>query len=331
MIGVLLISIVFFLVNNLGTEEATSFSGISKEINDAVELIKIKNAIKDKAAKWEADETSVSRLSEEERKFLTGTIIDFESFEGQGAGKPSKPGVGAPRNPKKGEDKLPRKFDWRSKDDQNWVSTVKDQRGCGSCWAFGIVAQLESVKMIADNTPDSNLDLSEQYMVSCDSNNYGCRGGYMIPAYNFLIEPGVPEESCFPYIAKDAETGAPCDNACANPQLVKISTWNRVTTGWSKRDSINNIKRAVYENPLTVTMYVYRDFFYYTGGVYKYVSGPLAGGHAVTIVGWNDRDKAFIVKNSWGSGWGENGYFRIEYSQVLNEVHFGAQAGDFDM
>ena len=60
------------------------------------------------------------------------------------------------------------------------------------------------------------------------------------------------------------------------------------------------------------------------------MSGKLVGGHAVLIVGWDDAEECFIVKNSWGENWGENGYFRIAYSQVTNQVRFGMQAIDFD-
>jgi hypothetical protein len=70
-------------------------------------------------------------------------------------------------------------------------------------------------------------------------------------------------------------------------------------------------------------MEVYTDFYYYTGGVYEHASGDQEGGHAVLLVGYDDRESCFIVKNSWGEGWGESGFFRIGYSQLRPGVEFG--------
>ena len=70
-------------------------------------------------------------------------------------------------------------------------------------------------------------------------------------------------------------------------------------------------------------MDVYTDFYSYIGGIYKYVTGKLEGGHAILIVGYDDASQYFIVKNSWGDGWGESGYFRIAYSELSRPVYFG--------
>ncbi len=286
------------------------------QLANASDLEKVKKAIKKKGAKWEAGETSISRLPEHEIKLRLGAILDDEIVLG---GKPVKPDNSAKPN----GTKLPREFDWRDMDGQCWVTPVKNQGGCGSCWAFGSIAQLESVKMIAEGTPDPDLDLSEQYMVSCDPINYGCSGGYMFPAYDFLRDTGTPDEECYRYLAKDSYSGAPCEDTCPEPALVNIDNWSRVPP------DVDALKAAVYEHPITAVFWVYKDFFYYTGGVYKYVWGELQGGHAVCIVGWNNR--GFIVKNSWGTGWGESGYFNIAYSEVTSEVRFGMHSGDFDM
>lgn len=81
------------------------------------------------------------------------------------------------------------------------------------------------------------------------------------------------------------------------------------------------LKAAVYNRgPVNVGYMVYEDFSSYRSGVYEYTWGKAQGGHGVVIVGYDDTKQCFIVKNSWGTGWGENGYFRIAYSQVNNEV-----------
>jgi C1A family cysteine protease len=291
--------------------------GCFLQLANASDLEKVKKAIKEKKAKWEAGETSISKLPEYEIKLRLGAILDDEIVLG---GKPVKPDNSANSN----GSKLPRELDWRDKDRQCWVTPVKDQKGCGGCWAFGSIAQLESVKMIAEGTPDPDLDLSEQYIVSC-YNNHGCSGAYLYTAYDFLRDTGVPDEECYKYLAKDADTGAPCEDACLQPALVNIDNWSKLAP------DVDALKAAVYENPVTVAFYVYEDFLYYKSGVYKHVTGNLLGGHAVCIVGWNHRQHCFIVKNSWGPGWGESGYFNIAYSEVTNEVYFGLQAGKFNM
>jgi C1A family cysteine protease len=87
---------------------------------------------------------------------------------------------------------------------------------------------------------------------------------------------------------------------------------------------VNAIKNALNTHgPLVTTMDVYDDFFAYDGGVYSYASGPYAGGHAILIVGYDDPGEYFIVKNSWGIGWGEAGFFRIAYSEIDSPVYFG--------
>ncbi len=215
----------------------------------------------------------------------------------------------------------PSSLDWRN-NNGNFVSSVKDQGNCGSCWAFAATGALESIRMIASNTPGANLDLSEQVMVSCDTANQGCNGGYPDAAANFIKNTGLPVESCFPYTATDA----PCSNACANWQAsaYKATNWEYAAT---VNPDVESIKSALATyGPLSTTMMVYEDLFYYSSGVYKYTSGSLQGGHAILIVGYDDAGKYFIVKNSWGTSWGENGYFRIAYSELQGKTEFGADS-----
>jgi hypothetical protein len=68
---------------------------------------------------------------------------------------------------------------------------------------------------------------------------------------------------------------------------------------------------------------IYEDFFYYSSGVYSHVWGNYSGNHFVLVVGWDDSRSAFVCKNSWGTGWGEDGYFRIDYSELAGDTQFG--------
>lgn len=213
-----------------------------------------------------------------------------------------------------GPTRVPATIDWRSVGGQSYVTPVRDQGGCGSCWAFSTTGALESYVMRSRGTPGSPVDLSEQQIVSC-SNGGSCAGGWPDRASQHIREDGLVSEAAFPYKGVDA----PCRVAQPNPKRHRrIGRWEHV------RHDVEAMKTALAEHgPLPTTMAVYTDFFYYGGGVYSYSTGTLAGYHAILIVGYSDAERAFIVKNSWGEGWGEKGYFKIDYDAVKPPVIFG--------
>ena len=223
---------------------------------------------------------------------------------------------------------LPSSLDWRDHGG-NYVSPIKDQGDCGSCWAFAAVGPFESLLAIEAGTPGSFLDLSEQILVSCcDEDRDGCDGGSPYYAAHFLRYDGTHYESCYPYLAIDGD----CDWACQNwrDTAFKIAGYESVSRG------VESLKGALQYGPFEVAFDIYRDFADedgsgYGGGVYERVDAwwnTARGGHAVVLVGYEDTPDLygggyFIVKNSWGAEWGEEGYFRIGYSQVTNQVQFG--------
>jgi len=220
-------------------------------------------------------------------------------------------------------DNLLAAVDWRN-NGGNFVSPVKDQADCGSCWAFAAVGALESLIAIADNTPGSFLDLSEQILVSCCSGNLGCDGGYMSLTASFMKDYGAYLETCFPYTAADTS----CSNACSGWQSLAYQIGNY----WLITQSADALKAAVGTyGPVQVTMDVYGDFYNYGSGVYEYAAGSYQGGHAILCVGYADTPGQygggyFICKNSWGGEWGESGFFRIGYSQIANSISFGSDS-----
>lgn len=293
------------------------------QIANTAEIDEIRQAIKEKEAKWTAQENPVSRLPGDQRRQRLGAILSDGSEKGDSIKIES----------------LPESFDWR---DTDLITPVKDQGPCGSCWAFASVAQVEFFELLlasasAAGNPDGwrppppptdFTDLSEQFLVSCERDNYGCKGGYLDRVYEYLKTTGTIDENCFPYAASDLS----CRKKCKDwrNRIVKIDSYTIVA------QDVDSLKAAISENPITVAFYVYTDFFYYESGVYEYTSGVLEGGHAVLAVGWDDDpDDApgkgcFIVKNSWAVDWGESGYFRIAYTQMANQVVFGRDAGNFD-
>jgi hypothetical protein len=205
---------------------------------------------------------------------------------------------------------LPTHFDWRSNTGSNWMTSVKNQGGCGSCVAFGAVGATEAQFKIQASNPGWSLDLSEQHLFSCGGGS--CSGGwYISAALNYLKNYGTPDESCSPYQAQSGQ--ASCSNSCPDWQsrAFKIASWSWVANNPSA------LQAALMNGPLVAGFTVYSDFFGYHGGVYHWdhVSSAV-GGHAIVIVGYDSNEEYWIVKNSWGASWGENGYFRIGFREA---------------
>ncbi|MGE5416473.1 MAG: C1 family peptidase, partial [Acidobacteriota bacterium] len=200
---------------------------------------------------------------------------------------------------------LPSAWDWRN---QGGVTPVKDQGGCGSCWAFSTCAVMESAIKIKDNV---TIDLSEQNLVSCNKDGWGCSGGYF--AHKYHVSPGAVLESNFPYQGTDA----PCKTC---PYSYKLDSWAYIS-GSSSTPSVDAMKSAIYQyGPIGVAVAADSYFQGYTGGVFDHNSTSSVN-HAVLLVGWDDSKGAWIMKNSWGTSWGESGYMYIKYG--VSKIGYG--------
>lgn len=282
-------------------------------VSFADEVADIQAAIKAKGKKWVAGRTSMMMLSPQERRARLGNF--------QATGLPNSDAEPYPES----YTAVPSTFDWRNIDGngKSYVTPIRNQSSCGSCWAFAAAAGLESYTLMTQNMPNFNLDLAEQILISCQ-NSDGCSGGWPSQASAYIKSIGLPLETCFPYTAYDAQDGGNsvyCSEACLDWQN---STYKILDYG-SVSFSVSAIKDAlVNSGPLVTTFNVYSDFYSYNGGVYEYTTGTIEGGHAVLIVGYDDVNQCFIVKNSWGSGWGEAGYFNIAYSELSSPIYFGS-------
>ena len=204
---------------------------------------------------------------------------------------------------------LPTSFDWRNTGD---VTGIRDQGACGSCWAFGTLASYEAAISILFNETEN---LSEQWLVDCNTEGWGCNGGWF--AFELLYD-GVPLESCYPYTAKDGYCSTSCD------MFYPLDSWYYVGSS-SSVPSTDSIKTAIYNNgPVAVAVYVNSAFQSYTSGIFN-TSYSGSVNHAVCLVGWDDGGGYWIMKNSWGPGWGESGYMRIAYG--CQSIGYGACYG----
>lgn len=223
---------------------------------------------------------------------------------------------------------VPAALDWRTANGGSWVSSVKNQGPCGSCWAFASVGVLESILAINRRIPDRVDDLSEQILVSCVVGNYGCGGGWMNITAEYLKTTGTYYESCYAYEAVNGD----CDQACGEwpDKAFKIGSYAPIYP------SIPSLKKALQDGPIQVGFAVHSDFLRYESGVYELTEYSRRGYHAVMCVGYMDVPGEygggyFINKNSWGSDWGEDGYFRIGYSQVSSGTRFGSTSYEYEL
>ncbi len=284
----------------------------------------IQDAIARSNAGWEAGVTLFSELPEDGKKRLLGYMPGpgapcLESQEQEGAVAFAKysaakalsftGGIGAPSA-----------IDWRN-NNGNFVTSVKDQGNCGSCVAFGTIASIESqIKILRGAS--SSVDLSEAHLFFCHARSEGrnCGNGWWPDrALYFFQTQGVTEEAYYPY--KDVDQNCTGLQSGWDSRLTKI-------TGYSKINGIDAIKDYLAtKGPVEACISVYEDFFNYRSGVYKHVSGESVGGHCVCIVGYNSSGGYWSCKNSWGTGFGESGFFNIAFGQCGIEAQVYGPTG----
>jgi len=214
---------------------------------------------------------------------------------------------------------LPTAFDWRT---YGSCTPVRNQRSCGSCWAFATVGPLECNILRLDGR---SVDLSEQWLVSCNRAGWSCDGGWFAHGYHLAApDPcggsGAVLESDFTYTARDEL----CE--CPYPHAYHIAGWAYI------EDALENpaaIKQAILDyGPVSVAVHVNSAFHSYVGGIFNDCQGGTVN-HAVVLVGWDDTDGVWIMRNSWGSGWGEGGYMRIVYG--CSRIGYAACYVDYQM
>uniref|UniRef100_A0A803M8M5 Uncharacterized protein n=1 Tax=Chenopodium quinoa TaxID=63459 RepID=A0A803M8M5_CHEQI len=200
--------------------------------------------------------------------------------------------------------------DWRAK---GIVSPVKNQGHCGSCWTFSTTGALEAAYAQAFG---KNISLSEQQLVDCAGafNNFGCNGGLPSQAFEYIkYNGGLDTEEAYPYTGKDGE----CKFSAQN---VGVQVHGSVNITLGAEDELKDA--VAFVRPVSVAFEVVDGFRFYKEGVYTSTtcgSAPMNVNHAVLAVGYGVEDGVpyWIIKNSWGEDWGDNGYFKMEMGKNM--------------
>ncbi|KAL9244472.1 hypothetical protein vseg_018247 [Gypsophila vaccaria] len=193
---------------------------------------------------------------------------------------------------------LPSAVDWRK---QGAVTPVKYQKLCGSCWAFSAVAAVEGLHKIKTG---KLVSLFEQELVDCDHDgNYGCNGGEMELAFKYIKKKGIVSEKDYPYTG----TNGKCDKSKLRHHPVHISGYKKV-----RKNDEKSLQAVVANQPVSVGIEASYEFQLYGQGIFDGVCGTELD-HGVSVIGYGEHkdDNYWIVKNSWGTDWGEGGYIRM--------------------
>ncbi|XP_004308225.1 PREDICTED: zingipain-2-like [Fragaria vesca subsp. vesca] len=216
-------------------------------------------------------------------------------------------------------DDIPASIDWR---EHGAVTPIKDQGKCGACWAFTVVAAVEGITKIKTG---KLISLSEQQLVDCDVQNNGCDASDIDVAFEYIKQNGgIAKEKNYPYRGNNNKK---CNAKKESQHAAKITGYRTIPT-----QRYDLLLMAVSIQPVSVAIDVQGDAFQsYHKGVFSGSCGHDVN-HAVTIIGYGtneDGTKYWLVKNSWGLDWGDNGYMKILRANLsttgpsLSEGHCG--------
>jgi len=240
-------------------------------------------------------------------------------------------------------DDYPAKWDWRDMNGQDFTHPAVDQGGCGSCWAVSTADMLSMRVAIATNNT-WKPKLSAQEMLACATKYaQGCEGGFPYLGMKWVQDYGMGDQECYPYKGTDETcqldsltTQSP--DKCSAATRIGIEEYEYLGGGYGASTAVNMMEEIYLNGPITMCFEPNSQLMHYSAGIFEeqqelnmlQVQPWAKVDHAVVIVGWNTGPhgkKYWIIKNSWGSSWGENGYFYLEVGANTMESESMASAG----
>jgi len=260
----------------------------------------------------------VAARSKTQRK--PGSVKNVEFRKGPRAQRITEP---MPHTYLKKKD-LPTTWDWRNIDGKNYLSSTRNQhipQYCGSCWAHGTTSALSDRIKVARKRVFPDIQLSPQVLINCVTANQtqGCNGGDPTAAYSYIYSNGITDDTCMNYLAKNEECTAIniCRNcspdggcsAVSNPKIWHITEHGQVA------GEENIMAEIAARGPIACTIAVTAELEEYTSGVFVDKTGDVSLDHSIEVVGWGVEQgtgvKYWVIRNSWGTYWGESGWFKL--------------------
>lgn len=238
----------------------------------------------------------------EHNMFSTMTEAEIERMRGLDL-PATKDGELPPDYAQLDESNLASHVDWR---DEGAVNPIKKQGRCGSCWAFSSVAVIEAAHKIKSG---ELLSLSEQQLVACsDPDNWGCDGASPTRAFNYAHRHGMATETDYPYISHSGKVKVDCDRPKEAKGVVQVDKYQYV-----QPQSAAQLKAAISKGVVVTCVDADRTFRQYKSGILDSAKCGTNLNHGIAAVGYgteNGKDY-YIVRNSWGTRWGDAGYGKI--------------------
>lgn len=283
-----------------------------------LDTAELNSHLRNSSARWTARETPQSQLSDSAKKALLGVVFTAADRQLAAAG---------PRETAAETAVFAAEVDWRNRNG-NHVTSVKDQKLCGSCVSFCCTAVVESMASIEHS---QLLDLSEADSHFNSNHGPSCIGWNATACMDQMKKRGVVGDDALPYMsAFDNPPQIDPRNSMWKPYRrptpdrpatqVSISTHGLVTDITARKNYLSET------GPCAACFDVYDDFYSYGSGVYHHVSGAFQGGHCVQVIGYSEAEQCWIAKNSWGTGWGMSGFLKIAYGECRFDTYTFATA-----
>eukprot|EP00096_Caligus_rogercresseyi_P003164 TRINITY_DN157_c0_g2_i1.p1 TRINITY_DN157_c0_g2~~TRINITY_DN157_c0_g2_i1.p1 ORF type:complete len:630 (+),score=116.89 TRINITY_DN157_c0_g2_i1:138-2027(+) len=225
----------------------------------------------------------------------------------------------------------PKDWDWGSVLGRNFLTQSKNQhipQYCGSCWAQAVTSSLSDRIKIKRKGQWPDVNISPQVLISCGPNE-GCHGGEAQNSHEWIHNHGITDETCSIYLARGHDNGAPCTkteicrncepgaDTCYEPKVFPkyyIDEYGAVEGSSPKEQELNMMKEIYHRGPIVCSIAVTEELVKnYTGGIFNDKTGDKNLVHDISVVGYGHEngENFWRIRNSWGTYWGEKGYFRL--------------------